>query len=132
MDVGLLAKVFGPDRTWQGACTVILDAGASVQTFGVDSIVHGGQKNFAPRLVSGRIHADAVCLVADHSVLLVFQQQRSRQQTGEEVIRQTLLMIDAAHVTALEFSNLAPLADLGVAEPVIHHDGSFPPGALVG
>jgi hypothetical protein len=132
MDIGLLAKFFGKDKSWQGACTVILDAEASVQAVGGDSLLIGGVKNYAPRLLSGRIVADAVCLLPDHSALLVFQQSYVRQQTGEEVVKQTLLAIDAGHVVAVEFTDLDALERLGVAEPVVHSDGSYPPGALVG
>jgi hypothetical protein len=132
MDIGLLAKFFGKDKSWRGACTVILDAEASVQTVGGDTLLTGGVKNYAPRLVSGRILADSVCLLPDYAALLVFQQVRLRQQTGEEVVKQTLLAIDAAHVVALEFHDLDALDRLGVAEPVVHSDGSYPPGTLVG
>ena len=90
MDAGLLSKLFGSDQRWHGACTVIMNAEAALRTHGSDSIVSGGVKMFAPRTVSGRINADAVCLLQDHSALLIIQQQKVRQDTGEDVIKQFL------------------------------------------
>ena len=57
MHAGLLSKLFGSERQWRGPCTVVLDAAASIQTSGADSIVHGGTKVYAPRMISGRVAA---------------------------------------------------------------------------
>ena len=119
MDVNLLVKLFGQDQRWHAPCTVLVDAEASIQTIGSDSIVSGGAKVYAPRTISGRIAADTVSLVSDGSALLVLQQFRTRQSTGEEITRQTLLIIDPAHVVGLEFTDLMPLSTLGIDQPMI-------------
>src|SRR5438309_2088297 len=62
MNVKLLGKLFGIDGRWSGPCTVIVDADADVQSISNDSIVQGGMKSFAPRLITGRVTADAVRL----------------------------------------------------------------------
>jgi hypothetical protein len=74
-------------------------------------------KTYAPRMVSGRIIADCVCLLANGQAVVMVQQQRTRQQTGEEAIKNTLTVADAAHVVALEFQDLGPLAALGLSAP---------------
>lgn len=117
MDVALLAKIFGRDQRWCGPCTLIMDAEACVSTLGVDAIVGGGAKNYAPRMVSGRVVADAVCLLHDNSALLVVQQTRLRQPTGEEIVKQSLIVADPVHVVAIEFLDTAPLAQLGMNAP---------------
>src|SRR5262245_51995691 len=89
MEVGLLRKLFGVDQQWQGPCTVILDAEASMQVVGTDTVVQGGTKVYSPRVISGRVSADAACLLADGSALVLLVQQKTRQATGEEVIKQT-------------------------------------------
>ena len=38
MNAGLLAKYFGTDRRWRGPCIVVLDADATIQTTGTDTI----------------------------------------------------------------------------------------------
>ena len=60
MNVRLLSKYFGTDRQWRGPCIVIVTADAAIQTSGSDSIIQGGAKSYAPRMVSGR-----ACLVGD-------------------------------------------------------------------
>ena len=117
MNAALLAKLLGTDDRWNGPCTVILDADAHVQSTGSDSIVSGGLKSFAPRLITGRVPADAVRLLADQTALLLVQTQTIRQSTGDDIVRQTLLVVDAAHVAAIEFADLAALARLGVQPP---------------
>lgn len=117
MNVALLSKLFGTDQRWVGACTVVLNAEAAVQAMGVDSIVGGGSKSYAPRLVSGRVNADAVCLLQDGSALLLLQQQKARSTTGEETIKQTLIIADPAHVVAVEYADVAALTNLGLAPP---------------
>jgi hypothetical protein len=117
MDAALLGKLLGRDQHWQGPCTVILDADATIQTGGTDAIGAGSMKTYAPRMVSGRINVDFVCLLADGQALAMVQQQRTRQQTGEEAIKNTLTVADAAHVVAIEFADLGPLANLGLSPP---------------
>src|SRR4051812_46285064 len=90
MNAALLEKIFGRDQRWHGPCTVILDAEAGVTALGVDSIVGGGAKFYDPRMVSGRVSADSVCLLDDLSAVLLVQNQKVRQNTGEESLRQTL------------------------------------------
>ena len=126
MDIGLLSRLFGRDQQWQGPCVVILDAEASVQTVGGDSIAGGGAKVYAPRTVSGRISADSVCMLADGSAVLLLQQVRIRQPTGEELVKQTLTIADPANIVAVEFAETVPLAlhALGLAAPPVRAAGS--------
>jgi hypothetical protein len=121
MDSGLLTKLFGRDQHWQGTCTVILDADASIQTSGSDSIAGGGMKVYAPRSVSGRITADSVLLLQDCSALLMIQQVRIRQATGEEIVKQTLTVADPKCIVAVEFAETVPLAlqALGLTAPPV-------------
>src|SRR5438067_2378959 len=114
MNAAILGRLFGQDQKWHGPCTVVLDAEASVQTTGTDSIVGGGAKSYAPRLVSGRIQADSVCLAQDGSALVMMQQQKTRGASGEERVHQALIVADAAHVVAVEFPDLQPLSGLGL------------------
>src|SRR5262245_31976111 len=113
MDAALLRKLFGQDQHWHGPCTVILDAEDGIQNIGVDSIVSACSKMYAPRRVSGRSPADSVCLLQDGSALLIMQQQRIRQQTGEEIVKQTLTVAATSHLVAVEFYDTAPLLALG-------------------
>ncbi|MFN4260250.1 MAG: hypothetical protein ACK4RK_13215 [Gemmataceae bacterium] len=124
MDLNLLGKLFGADQQWQGPCTVILDANATVESVGLDSIAHAGAKVYAPRLISGRINADAVCLVQEHTVLLMIQQQRFRTASGEETIKQSLIVADIGHVVGIEFPDTALLATLGLLPPAPRPGGS--------
>lgn len=117
MHAGVLQRYFGSDKQWRGPCVVVLDADASIQTTGSDSIMQSGMKSFAPRLISGRVAADAACLLAEESVLLLVQAQRIRQATGEDLHQQTLHVVDLAHVAAIEFTNLDALRAFGVPEP---------------
>ncbi len=119
MDSSLLSKLFGRDQAWHGPCTIILNADAALRSHGADSIVHGGMKMFAPRTVSGRITADAVCLLQDHSALLIVQQQKVRQDNGPDVMKQFLTVADPGQVAAVEFVDTEPLALLGVPAPVL-------------
>ena len=119
MQAALLAKLFGPEEKWHGPCTIILNAEAALRNHGSDSIVAGGLKVYAPRTVSGRISADAVCLLQDNSALLIIQQQKSRQDTGEESIKQLLTVADPAAVVAVEFLDVQPLGVLGVPAPAL-------------
>lgn len=117
MQAGLLKKLFGDRRQWSGACTLVVDAEASIQTSGADSIVNAGTKIYAPRLISGRVAADAVCFLPDDGVLVVMQVQRIRQSTSEDQLKPTFLIIDPAHLAALEFSDSLPVKALGLSEP---------------
>ncbi len=126
MDAALLVKLFGREQHWHGPCTVILDAEAAVQNIGNDSIVGAGAKMYAPRLISGRVLADAVCLLQDGAALLLVQQQRLRQQSGEEVVKQTLTVAGTEHIVAIEFLDTAPLLALGLPVPATRSSGSHP------
>ena len=117
MHANLLTRYFGTDRQWRGPCTVILDAEASIQTSGSDSIVQSGVKVYAPRLISGRIAADAVCLLPEESALVLVQTVRIRQATGEDLTQQTLLLVSLPHVAALEFADIKPLQAFGISPP---------------
>jgi hypothetical protein len=117
MDAALLERLLGRDQQWQGPCVVVLDAAAAIQAHGADAIGAAGAKTYAPRLASGRVHADAVCYLAEAAALVMMQQQKSRGQSGEEAIKTTLTVADAAHVVALEFSDLSALVSLGLNPP---------------
>jgi hypothetical protein len=110
MDIALLKKFFGTEQQWHGACTVILDANASVFVGGTDAIGTGGLKAYAPRIISGRIIAEAVCLLRDNTALVLLQQQRTKTATGEEVVKHTLTLADPGHVIAIEFAEAVPQA----------------------
>jgi hypothetical protein len=124
MNTALLQKLFGTDSRWQGPCTLILDAGAAVQTLGADSMGPSAVKNYAPRLVSGRIAADVVSWTPDGTAVLAVQQQKMLQGSGE-VVKQTLLVLDPARVVAVEFIDTAVLGKLGVGAPPLR-PGSHP------
>lgn len=132
MDAGLLATLFGPQPTWHGPCTVLLDADASVRPTGPDSIANGGTKVYAPRYTSGRVQADAILYSPSHKALFVVQQQRRREATGRETVQQTLLMVNVSHVVGLEFDDAKNLARLGLPAPVIVERHGFDPDVLVG
>lgn len=122
MNVATLSMIFGHDQ-WQGPCVVVMDAEAAMQVLGVDSIVGGGAKNYAPRMVSGRIAADDARLTQDGSLTLV-RQERIRATTGEETLKQTVIVADASHVVAIEFPDTAILANLGLDVPPARGSGS--------
>jgi hypothetical protein len=117
MNAQLLTKLFGTDGRWCGGCTVILNAEANIQPISNDVIVTGGIKSFAPRLITGRIAADAVKLLPEMSTLLLIQKTVIRQQTGDDLIKRTLSIVDVNHVVAIEFAELDALDRLGVAAP---------------
>jgi hypothetical protein len=117
MNAKLLGKYFGTDRQWRGPCVVVLSADAAIQATGNDSILHGGAKSYAPRLISGRVHADAACLLPDENAVLLVQTQRIRQATGEDLTQRTLVVVDLEHVAAVEFPDIEPLAAFGVGPP---------------
>ena len=66
MNSALLVEIFGKDQSWHGPCTVITEGNAAVATQGTDSLMGGGIKQYAPRVISGRIMADAVCLLPEN------------------------------------------------------------------
>jgi hypothetical protein len=117
MHVGLLTRYFGTDRQWRGPCTVILDAEASIQTSGSDSIVQSGVKVYAPRLISGRVAADSACLLPEENAMILVQTNRIRQATGEDLTQQTLLVVSLAHVAAIEFPDVRSLQAFGISPP---------------
>ncbi|MFL5340138.1 MAG: hypothetical protein ACJ8F7_08295 [Gemmataceae bacterium] len=117
MNVKLLGKLFGTDGRWSGPCTVIVDADADVQSISNDSIVQGGMKSFAPRLITGRVVADAVRLLPEEGALLLVRTTVIRQSTGEDIVKQSLQVVDVPHVAAVEFAGLTALANLGVPPP---------------
>lgn len=126
MDAGLLVKLFGRNQEWQGPCVVVLDGDAAIQTVGNDSIQGGGAKVYAPRTISGRVVADAACLLQDGSALVIVQQYKVRQPTGEDIVKQTLTVADPKHVIAVEFADSAPamLQALGLSTPAVRGSGS--------
>src|SRR5207245_2385065 len=132
MDSGLLKKLFGPATAWHGSCTVLVDAASAVRTAGQDSIVAGGAKSYAPRVTSGRVQADAVCYHADYNALLMVQRGRSRQHTGEDILNQTLVVVDVNHVVGVEFDGLDHLAELGLSAPPVPDKPHYTAGMLVG
>jgi hypothetical protein len=135
MNAALLSKIFGRDQQWHGSCTVLMHGEAAVATHGVDSLLGGGTKQFAPRVISGRIVADAACLLQDGSALLLIQQQKTKQSTGEETVKQILIVADTAFVMGVEFPDTGNLALLGVNAPATrtssgsHHGVTPPPGS---
>jgi hypothetical protein len=132
MDSGLLKTLFGSSAAWHGACTVLVDAETTVKTTGTDSIVQGGVKSYSPRVTSGRVAADAVCFHPDHNALLTVQRVRTKGHTGEEVVHQTLIILDVSHVVGVEFEDLERLARLGLAAPPMPDKPHYAAGTLVG
>jgi hypothetical protein len=124
MNAVLLGKIFGREQRWLGPCVVVMNAEASMQALGTDSIVGGGAKQYAPRMVSGRIIADACCLTQDGSALIILQATKHRASTGEEKILTTLVVADTAHIVAVEFPDTNVLSNLGLTAPVIRPTGS--------
>src|SRR6266852_3146355 len=124
MNSALLTKIFGRDQQWHGPCTVLMHGEAAVTTQGMDSLLGGGTKQYAPRVISGRVTADAVCLLHDGSALLLIQQQKTKQSTGEELVKQFLTVADTAFVMGVEFPDTGSLAILGVNPPTRTTTGS--------
>lgn len=117
MDAALLSKLFGPNAAWQGPCTVVVDANAAVVPVGPDNYGSSAAKQYAPRHVSGRLAADAVAWLPEHRALLLTQQVRIRQAGSEDILKQSLTVVDAGHVVAVEFADTAALAGLGLPVP---------------
>lgn len=124
MDAALLTRIFGMDQHWLGPCTVIVDAEAIVHSVGADAVVSSGAKVYAPRVPCGRVTADHVCLLQDNSAIVAVQQQRTRLQSGEELVKQTVTVIDPASVVAVEFLDTTPLTALGLPVPAVRTAGS--------
>ena len=131
MEIALLIRLFGESRSWHGPCTVIVNADASVKTPGPDHIMGGGNKVYAPRITSGRVTADTVCLLPDQRALLILQRVRQRQQTGEESMQESLLILDTTHIVGVEFDNTRVLKQLGLSAPLAG-ERQYVPGALMG
>jgi hypothetical protein len=132
MDAGLLKKLFGSTPTWHGACVVVVDCDASVKTTGTDSIVAGGVKTYAPRVTSGRVQAEAVCYQPENNALIVVQRSHSKQSTGEELLNQTVVVVDGSHVVGLEFEGVDRLKTLGLSVPPLPDKPRYAAGTLVG
>src|SRR5437879_1521271 len=126
MNAALLSKILGEDRRWNGACTVIMNANAGVFALGVDSIVGGGAKSYAPRIISGRVSADYVCFLKDHNALLVVQHLKVKQTSGEEAVKQSLIVADIDHVAGVEFPDTSALGAMGLTAPPKSSSGSHP------
>jgi hypothetical protein len=124
MDVGLLTKFFGSD--WSGPCTIIVDAIASVQTAGSDTAGASATKVYAPRIISGRIAADMVKLLAEHKLIALMSQQRIRLATGEDVVKQTLTLVDTQRIVGVEFCDTTTqvMKALDLAPPPARAGGS--------
>ncbi len=131
MDIGLLIRLFGESRAWHASCIVIVNADASVKTPGPDHIMGGGNKVYAPRITSGRVSADFVCLLPDQRALLLLQRTRQRQSTGEESMQECLSVIDISHIVAVEFDHTRILRQLGLVAPD-QGDRQYAPGSLMG
>lgn len=117
MNAAVLSKYFGTERQWRGPCIVILDAEASIQSSGSDAIIQSGAKVYAPRMISGRVQADHACFLPQEEALLLVQNQRIRQATGDDLHQQTLFVVAPRHVAAIESADLSPLERLGVDKP---------------
>jgi hypothetical protein len=132
MDSGLLKKMFGPSGQWHGGCIVLVDAETTIKTTGPDSIGAGGSKSYSPRIISGRVQADAVCYSAEHHALFAVQVTKAKQSTGEDLLVQTLSVLDANHVVGVEFEGLTRLEQLGIGLPPVPDKPRYAAGTLVG
>jgi len=132
VDAGFLEQLIGQSRTWAGPCVVILDAAASINTPGPDSIIVGGQKNYAPRVPTGRLPADAVMLLKEDGVLIVVEQQYLKDNTGQTKVKRQLTVVDVNWVVGVEYANISPLKALGVPDPPAVRETEYRPGMLVG
>ena len=132
MDSGLMKKLFGPSGHWHGPCVIMVDADTSIKTTGPDSIGAGGSKSYSPRITSGRVVADAICYHADHNALCTVQTTRAKQSTGEDILVQTLSILDVTHVVGVEFEGLNRLEQLGINPPPVPDKPRYAAGTLVG
>src|SRR5262245_26288718 len=106
MDAGFLERLLGGSRVWTNSCVVIIDSASNVDVSGPDSIVTGGQKLYAPRVPTGRLVADSVMLLKEERVLLVVEQHRLKDGTGQSHVKQRLTIVDASHVVGVEFTHI--------------------------
>jgi hypothetical protein len=130
MDPAVLLKLFGAEQQWVGPCTIIVAADAGVHTAGTDAVGGGGMRVYAPRVVSGRIPADLACVIAGGAALVVVQQQKVRQATGEETSKLVTTVLGAAHLAGVEFPDATPLTPLGLTPPVIQATTKSQSGTL--
>src|SRR5260370_30402373 len=79
MNAAVLTKIFGRDQGWHGPCTVLMHGEAAVTTQGVDSLLGGRTKQYAPRVITCRVPAGAVRLTPAVLSVLIFQQQKLNQ-----------------------------------------------------
>ena len=132
MDAGFVERLLGGSRVWTGPCVVILDAAAAVEVPGPDSIVTGGLKQFAPRVPTGRLAADAVMLLKDEEVVVAVEQHRHKDQTGQTHVKQRLTIVDVLRVVGVEFDHTDALKRLGVGPPPAVRENEYRHGTLVG
>jgi hypothetical protein len=57
---------------------------------------------------------------------------KSKHHTGEEMVNQTLVVVDIGHVAGVEFEGLEHLADLGLKAPPLPDRPHYAAGTLVG
>ncbi|HEV3145892.1 MAG TPA: hypothetical protein VGZ47_18550 [Gemmataceae bacterium] len=117
MNAGLLSSLFGSGGRWSGPCTLIVSADASAEAIGSDSIVQGGQKFYAPRLITGRIVADAVRLLPEQTALIAVRRHVIRQSAGDDRSEFTMIVVNTDDVVAVEFRDLRSLSALGIQPP---------------
>lgn len=132
MDAGFLERLLGGSRAWAGPCVVIIDSASNIDVPGPDSIVTGGQKSYAPRVSTGRLVGDALLLLKEEGVLLVVEQHRHKDGTGQSHVKQKLSVLDVKHVVGLEFKDTTVLKALAVGPPPAVRDTEYRPGMLVG
>jgi hypothetical protein len=132
MDAGFVERLLGGNRVWSGPCVVIIDADSAVEVPGPDAIITGGQKQYAPRVPTGRLTADAVMLMREEKVLLAVVQHRHKDHTGQTHVKQRLTVVDVLRVVGVEFDHTAALEILGVGPPPAVRENEYRPGMLVG
>jgi hypothetical protein len=126
MDADVLQALLGGPNRWYGPCTVVIDAGSTLHSYGADGIAGGGAKVYAPRYVTGRVFADAVALVQNGKALLIIQHPKVGK-TAEEGPRPALTVADPEHVVALEFPDYDPVAAFGMLAPPPPRPSGFIP-----
>jgi hypothetical protein len=132
MDAGFLERLLSGSRTWSGPCVVITNASSDINVPGPDSVIAGGQRFYAPRVATGRLVADAVLLLKEDGVLLVVDQHRYKDGTGQTRLKQRLSIVGLQHVVGLEFDHVGALGILGIGDPPAVRDNEYRPGMLVG
>ena len=76
--------------------------------------------------------ADALLLLKEERVLLVVEQHRHKDGTGQSHVKQKLTIVDVTHVAGVEFNDISALKALGVGPPPAVRDTEYRPGMLVG